>query len=198
MILKSGTSASGWVDNKVSLPESVADHMYRMSMMGFLITDEDVNKDRLIKICLVHDLAESIVGDITPHQNVSKAEKRQLEEEALRNIVSQIGNADISKELWELWMEYEEGISKEAQVAKELDKLEMIIQAEEYETGQGISLEDFFVSTRDSFRHPEVISWAQELRKQRETRKREGQIRDSQTLSLSVCEDPSANRKDVI
>lgn len=33
-----------------------------------------------VKVCLVHDLAESIVGDITPHCGVSKEEKRNLEE----------------------------------------------------------------------------------------------------------------------
>lgn len=62
------------------MPESVADHMYRMSMLSFMVTDASINKDKLIKICLVHDLAESIVGDITPHCGVSKEEKKRLEE----------------------------------------------------------------------------------------------------------------------
>lgn len=64
----------------IPLPESVADHMYRMSMLAFAIRDSTVNKDKLMKICMVHDLAESIVGDITPHDGVSKEEKRRLEE----------------------------------------------------------------------------------------------------------------------
>ena len=51
-----------------------------MTMMTFIITDPAVDKNRLMKICLVHDLAESLVGDITPHQNISKEEKRKLEE----------------------------------------------------------------------------------------------------------------------
>lgn len=42
----------------VDLPESVSDHMYRMSMMTFMITDPHVNKDKLMKICMVHDLGE--------------------------------------------------------------------------------------------------------------------------------------------
>jgi putative hydrolases of HD superfamily len=60
--------------------------MYRMSMMAFLITDAAVNKDKLIKICMVHDLAESIVGDITPYDGVSKEEKRKLEEVSRRDM----------------------------------------------------------------------------------------------------------------
>jgi len=52
-----------------------------MSMLAFALRDPAVNRDRLIKICLVHDLAEALVGDITPHdKRVSKEEKRFLEE----------------------------------------------------------------------------------------------------------------------
>lgn len=48
-------------------------------MLSFLVTDPSIQKDKLMKICLVHDLAESIVGDITPHCGVSKEEKKRLE-----------------------------------------------------------------------------------------------------------------------
>ncbi len=51
-----------------------------MAMLSFLITDSTVNKDRLMKICLVHDLAEAVIGDITPYDGVSKEEKRRMEE----------------------------------------------------------------------------------------------------------------------
>lgn len=71
---------TGWVNHETNLPESVADHMYRMSMMSFMITDPALNKEKLMKICMVHDLAESIVGDITPNDPITKEEKRQLEE----------------------------------------------------------------------------------------------------------------------
>ena len=91
----------------IPLPESVADHMYRsqinprfnksdilqffpdhrMSMISFLVQDPTVDKDKLMKICMVHDLAEAIVGDITPHDGVSKEEKRKLEEVCDWNVV---------------------------------------------------------------------------------------------------------------
>jgi len=64
----------------ISHPESVADHMYRMTMMSFLIKDTTINRDHVMKICLVHDLAESIVGDITPRDGISDSTKRTLEE----------------------------------------------------------------------------------------------------------------------
>eukprot|EP01031_Cornospumella_fuschlensis_P044342 gene44342-54225_t len=107
---------TGWVHNGIPLPESVSDHMYRMSMLCFMITDSRVNRDQLMKICMVHDLAESVVGDITPHCGVSKEEKRRLEEQALRNIVADINYPDISDEILSLWLAYEEQRSLEAQI----------------------------------------------------------------------------------
>jgi len=162
---------TGWVNHEIPLPESVADHMYRMSMLSFMITDKQVNRDELIKICLVHDLAEAKVGDITPYDGVSKEEKRRLEETALRQILADIGQAAISEELLSLWMAYEEGNSHTANVAKQLDKFEMIVQADEYEAANpGKRLDSFFASTVGYFTHPEIASWDAALRTKRDLR----------------------------
>jgi putative hydrolase of HD superfamily len=53
---------TGWVNNNVFEPESVADHMYRMSMLTFMLTDADIKRDHLMKVCMIHDLAEALVG----------------------------------------------------------------------------------------------------------------------------------------
>ncbi len=58
-----------------------------MSMLVFMLADPLVNKDRLVKVCLVHDLAEAVVGDITPFAGVSKEEKRILEEVRCKQFV---------------------------------------------------------------------------------------------------------------
>jgi putative hydrolases of HD superfamily len=47
-----------------------ADHMYRMGVMSLLATDSGVDTSRCIRMALVHDIAEAIVGDITPHCGV--------------------------------------------------------------------------------------------------------------------------------
>ena len=146
-----------FLDIGIHLPESVADHMYRMSMLSFMVVDPKVNKDRLMKVCMVHDLAESIVGDITPHDGVSKEEKRHLEETALRKIITDIEYPEIVEEILSLWLEYEEGGSMEAQLAREFDKFEMILQALEYEQAQPEKkLDSFFKSTEESFSYPQV------------------------------------------
>lgn len=167
------TKRTGWVNHQVQLPESIADHMYRMSMLAMLITDPSIDKDRLVKICLVHDLAESIVGDITPTDvRYTAEEKRRLELEAMDKIGSDVGHAGIAAELKGLWLEYEDGQTAESKVAKQLDKYEMIVQADEYERAQDMQLKTFFDSTRHAFTHPEVCAWAEELWTQRDRRLR--------------------------
>jgi putative hydrolases of HD superfamily len=166
---------TGWVDNEVSLPESVADHMYRMSMLCFMLTDTSIDKDRLIKICMVHDLAEAIVGDITPEDKsgVSKEDKQAMEIKALQEIVNDIGHPEISNEIRELWMEYEDGVTELGKIAKQLDKYEMILQADEYEKqhiAEKKKLESFFTYTEGYFTHPEIKEWDAFLRENRNKR----------------------------
>lgn len=107
------------------------------------------------KLALVHDLAEAIVGDITPLDGVSKEDKERMEAEAMDRIRQQFfqatpGASDMGDQLVSLWSEYEKGQTKEAQFVKQLDKLEMLIQADEYERDQGKDLSEFFSSTKSS------------------------------------------------
>lgn len=126
-------------------------------MLTFAIRDPSVDRNRLLKICMVHDLAEAVVGDITPHAGISKEDKRKMEEEALRGIINDLNCAEVADEILSLWLDYEEGTTIECQLAKQLDKLEMIIQANEYEElHPEKTLESFFASTKDDFHHPEV------------------------------------------
>jgi putative hydrolase of HD superfamily len=76
---------------------------------------------------------------------------------ALRQIAAEMGDSVLGGDLISLWMEYEEGVSLEANIARQFDKFEMIVQANEYELANpGKRLDRFFESTQDSFQHPEV------------------------------------------
>ncbi len=172
---------AGWVRAGVPEPESVAAHMHRLSLMAMALADPRLCKHRLVQICVVHDLAEAIVGDITPHDGVGPAEKSALELAAMRQIAQDLGCVGIEQELLQLWYEYEgidpssssfakKPLTLESSVAHQLDKLEMIVQADEYEQRYSIILQDFFDSTANSFSHPEIVAWANELRSQRAIR----------------------------
>ncbi|XP_028858020.1 5'-deoxynucleotidase HDDC2 [Denticeps clupeoides] len=159
---------TGWVHREVRQPESVSDHMYRMAMMALTIQDPGINKNRCVKMALVHDMAECIVGDIAPTDNISKAEKHRMEKEAMEQLMGLLEEG-LRKEIYELWEDYEAQSSTEAKLVKELDQLEMILQAHEYEELEGKPgwLQEFFNSTQGKFHHPEVLRLVQSLNEER-------------------------------
>ncbi|XP_045444801.1 5'-deoxynucleotidase HDDC2-like [Pipistrellus kuhlii] len=139
---------TGWVYRNVEKPESVSDHMYRMAVMVLVTKDDHLNKDRCVRLALVHDKAECIVGDIAPADNIPKEEKHRREGEAMKQL-TQLLPKDLGKELYELREEYETQASAEAKFAKQLDQCEMILQASEHEDLENTPgrLKDFYDST---------------------------------------------------
>jgi len=125
------TSRAGWKLRGIDRPESVADHSFRLALLALVLApraDPPVDLQRCVAMALVHDLAESIVGDITPYDGVSAEEKRRREEEAMRRFDSLAEGAG----LLALWAEYDAVETAEARFVKELDKLETAMQASEY------------------------------------------------------------------
>jgi putative hydrolase of HD superfamily len=164
------TKRTGWVMREVPEPESVADHSWRISLMAMVASFSDnVNTDKCIKMALVHDLAEAAVGDITPHCGVSDSDKHQLELDAITKMTNMLGDSMGSEEILGLWKEYEDGTTEEAKLVKDMDKLEMILQAQEYEMdgANGKSLDQFFASTRGKWKTDIGESWAKEIESRR-------------------------------
>lgn len=58
------TRRTGWIERSVHAPESIADHMYRMSLLALTLPPGVANGQRCVGICLVHDLVEAVAGDI--------------------------------------------------------------------------------------------------------------------------------------
>lgn len=162
---------TGWVNHGVELPESIADHMYRLTLMGLTLTDSNVNTLRAALIGAVHDLAEAEAGDITPTSvsGVSKEEKHRLEVEGLARMLANFSAVPtVQARVRRLWEGYEYATTPEGKVVKQLDKLEMVIQAFEYERDQRMRLDAFFDSTRHSFTHPEAAALHREVLRRRE------------------------------
>ena len=66
-----------------------------------------------------------------------------------------------SKRINDLWQEYEHGQTKEAKFVKDLDRLEMVLQAFEYEKSRGNDrLQQFYEGAVPKISHPEVKKWA--------------------------------------
>ncbi|EDW37346.1 GL25580 [Drosophila persimilis] len=162
------TKRTGWVLRDVNDCESISGHMYRMSMLTFLLDgSEGLNQIRCMELALVHDLAESLVGDITPFCGVSKEEKRAMEFKAMEDICKLIEPR--GKRIMELFEEYEHAESAESRFVKDLDRLDMVMQAFEYEKRDNCLLkhQEFFDSTEGKFNHPFVKKLVNEIYEQR-------------------------------
>jgi putative hydrolase of HD superfamily len=108
--------------------ESTAEHSWRLALMALLLAEElGADPARLIGICLVHDLAEAITGDLPAPAPRQAGVKEAQERDALATLTATLP-AGMRARLIGLWNEYEEGTSREARLAKGLDKLETILQ----------------------------------------------------------------------
>lgn len=95
---------------------------------------EAVDENRCIKMALVHDLAEAETGDFVTRdvdgkQEVQKDEKEILEQEAIGSMTEDLS----SRKIEELWEEYEERETEEAWFVKDMDLIEICLQALKYE-----------------------------------------------------------------
>ncbi|XP_008243133.1 PREDICTED: HD domain-containing protein C4G3.17 isoform X3 [Prunus mume] len=150
------TKRKGWINHGIKGPESIADHMYRMALMSLIAGDvPGLNRERCIKIAIVHDIAE---------------EKSRREQAALNEMCIVLGGGMRAEEIKELWAEYENNSSLEANLVKDFDKVEMILQALEYEIEHGKVLDEFFISTAGKFQTELGKSWAAEIISRRNSR----------------------------
>ncbi|RNC49789.1 hydrolase of HD superfamily [Trypanosoma cruzi] len=154
------TDRTGWVEHGIPNPESVSDHMYRVAVMCMMCPDEKLDRNKLIRMALCHDAGESIVGDISPKMGVSKEDKYNQEKAAVLHLTGLLEKeSPLSRELHELWEEYEAQHTPEAQFLKDIDLLEMVAQAHAYELAHPEKdLSSFFVSG-EKIKHP----WARNI-----------------------------------
>lgn len=110
--------------------ESVAEHSWRISLMAFLLKHEfpDADINRVVDMCLIHDLGECFTGDIPTF--VKTDTDRDIEDSLLSKWVKTLPE-EISKEMSELYREMDALETKEAKIYKSLDKLEALIQHNE-------------------------------------------------------------------
>jgi putative hydrolases of HD superfamily len=131
---------SGWVKKAHILnAESVADHSFRMAVMGAVLGEErNLDAGKVVRMCLVHDIAESKIGDLMPEEKTSEKEHRALEQRVGRRLLSALPSKS-KKRLSADWTELFENKSKEARLVWEIDKLEMGLQMKDY-SRSGIDL----------------------------------------------------------
>lgn len=134
----------GWLVRDVDGPESVAAHSWGVGLLAVLFgPDFGVDMERLLALATVHDIAEYRTGDFLNRVHEEDREYSYAEkEEAEREAMEALGD----DRLQELWEEYEARETREAVVLKDLDLLDMCLQAVWYvREGRGDDgFEEFF------------------------------------------------------
>lgn len=148
----------GWVDKlSIDNPESVADHTYSMAIMGMVLSDlENYDSEKILKMILLHDLAESEIGDYVPGQ-IPHEKKLELENNTFHKILENLPT-EIKSQYLKIWQEYQDNNSPESMLVHQIDRLEMALQAKVYER-DGHSKDDlssFIESAKKDITHPKL------------------------------------------
>jgi putative hydrolases of HD superfamily len=159
----------GWLKRGLpeGLCESVAEHSFGTALLALLLAGESgdggglgrVDVARAALLALVHEMGESYAGDITPVDGVSREDKERLERDAIMRALE--GHPDRGW-LLSLWEEFEEGKSPEARFVRQLDRLEMGLQAALQEAEGYPGMGEFYESARRTVVEPRLRSLLEE------------------------------------
>jgi putative hydrolases of HD superfamily len=149
--------------------------MYRMSLITMLAPTElsqRLDIPRCTKMALIHDMAEGLVGDLTPVDGVPKAEKSRREAETMdwvaTSLLGRVNKGLSGKEIRDCWQEYEDGETLESRFVHDVDKIELLLQMVEYERESEcrLDLSEFsWVSKRVGLAEMKV--WAEDILEER-------------------------------
>lgn len=108
--------------------ESVAEHIFRTTYIGFALgkVAQGVDVDRLVRMCLFHDLPEARTGDL------NYVNKKYVDADEKRAVADLAQTLPFGNEIQELVLEFIEGKTEEAKLARDADQLEMILALKEY------------------------------------------------------------------
>ena len=123
---------SGWIRKGIENAETVAAHSHGVAMLVLLFAPTHLDKEKCLKLAIIHDLQEAFVGDITPFDGISKEEKDRREKKAVQEMAQNLNFA----ELKDLFAEYEAQQTPEARFVKDMDRLDAVLQAKYYDNCQ--------------------------------------------------------------
>ena len=157
----------------VPSPESVADHLFSTTLAAMMAGDLlHLDTCKMMRMALLHDVCEAATGDIQPGAMLP-SKKEELESYALTGLLGALP-LPLKRKYLKDFSEFNRGTSREAVLVRELDKIEMVVQASTYERrGVRSDLLDEFWRTADgrvkSKRGREILTSAASLRPPRST-----------------------------
>ena len=142
--------------------ESVAEHSWRLAVMAMLCADEypDLDINKVIKMCLIHDFGEAITGDIPAFL---KSQNDEAEEELAIEKISSLLPINIRDEIKCLFSEMKEMRTDEAKLYKALDNIEALISHNEADISTWLPRE-YEENLTYGQKNSDWSSWTRELR----------------------------------
>jgi putative hydrolase of HD superfamily len=159
----------GWLLRSVRDVESVAAHTFGVAFVAMLLADRarargrEVDVERVLRMALLHDLTEARTGDLpsTIKRYFGSATLKAADERVLREMLSNLGS--LGESYLELWLEYEHRATLEARLVKGADKLDLLLQAFEYEKGGAAGLQEFWEGAAEDFATLEIEDLIEDL-----------------------------------
>ncbi len=151
----------GWTLRGVRNPESVADHSFMLAILAYVYSRKlGLDSEKATKMALIHDICEVYTGDIATRmredeQEVGNEEKVKREREGMEKLISLLPG-EISEEIRLLWEEFLSCKTREAKLVKDLDRVEMCIQALDYAEREGGDFEEFFEFAKKEIETAEI------------------------------------------
>jgi putative hydrolase of HD superfamily len=148
----------GWLLHKIKNPETTAEHIFHLAIFVWLLgKNKNLNLEKAIKMALIHDICEVYAPDLTSYDAKALKEKgkatikeilnlkpiagrptikqrkkleeikKKLEDRAMKKLLAKLP-INLKKEINHLWLEYENGLTKEARFVKQADKMINLFQ----------------------------------------------------------------------
>jgi len=186
----------GWILIGAKEPATVVDHSFRTAIMVWMLAADkkaNLNMERVLKIALIHDICELYAGDMTPYDfhsilpkdpkkwpelfdkwpRFSKSkkiksfvDKHEKEKESLLKLISSLP-AKLKKEIFNLWLDYEKGLTKEGRFVKQVNRVETLLQALEYgRESKKQPYRSWWVGTEELVDDPILLNFIAELAKE--------------------------------
>lgn len=179
----------GWVTNKIRNPESIASHIFRATIISWILGKKQrLNEEKILKILLIHDLCKVYARDVTPYDSVfsqnkekllrllktwprfTKIEKKKIElerfkkeKQALTRLISKLP-LKLQKEIRDLWFDYKRGLTKEGKFSSQADRLDNLLQSLEYwKKYKKPPLIPWWCWAREFFTNPLLVKFANSL-----------------------------------
>jgi putative hydrolase of HD superfamily len=153
--------------------ESVADHSFAVAMLCCVVGQTyfpELDYGKVMHMALIHDLGEVYVGDLTPYSGIPNEEKKRRELAAVEKIFDKLPQGE---NYIRLWQELTNGTSAEARFVKEIDSLEMALQAGVYAQERTLDLDEFFAHATPKIVTPALRQILQMVRDKSREKKRE-------------------------